>query len=117
MHCSVPSQRHQREAGIRCKLTFPDVRPLPKSPALQASSIRRATSNRLPKFVIPGEEGRLAAGLRGVLLANTTRPVEILAQSALAFLRGDDAFGRALDDLADRRNCLRELPLTAAARL
>jgi hypothetical protein len=70
-----------------------------------------------PEFVIPGEEGRLAAGLRGVLLANTTRPVEILAQSALAFLRGEDAFGRALDDLADRRNCLRELPLTAAARL
>jgi alpha/beta hydrolase fold len=81
------------------RLTLPRI-PSPDEPCVPDELHPRSYFEPIAEFVVPGEEGRLIVGLRQVLQDNRTRPVEILAQSALAFLRGDEAMGRALADLA-----------------
>jgi alpha-beta hydrolase superfamily lysophospholipase len=81
------------------RLTAPRT-PSPDEPCVPGDLHPTGYFEPLAEFIIPSEEGRLIVGLRSVLQDNPTQPVQILAQSALAFLRGEEARGRALADLA-----------------
>lgn len=81
------------------RLTIPRT-PSPDEPCVAGGLHPTGYFEPIAEFVVPGEEGRLIPVLRSVLQANPTQPVQILAQSALAFLRGEDAMGHALADLA-----------------